>query len=131
MTDPPNRLLFDRVLSLTRADARIRAVILNGSRANPAAKPDRYQDWDLVVLVTEIAPFIRERSWLDALGARNDLRWMWKAIPAAYFDQIYALEARHSFTGPGPGLVDGIETLAGLLHPDRHPAPLAALALRP
>ncbi|MBX7214142.1 MAG: aminoglycoside 6-adenylyltransferase [Thermoflexales bacterium] len=70
MTDPPNRLLFDRVLSLARADARIRAVILNGSRANPAAKPDRYQDWDLVVLVTEIAPFIRERSWLDALGAR-------------------------------------------------------------
>lgn len=86
---------------------------------------------ELFLTLPPDADVLESLRQLDALGARNDLRWMWKAIPAAYFDQIYALEARHSFTGPGPGLVDGIETLAGLLHPDRHPAPLAALALRP
>lgn len=67
---------------------------------------------------------------LVALGARDDLRWMWRDIPAAYLSQIYALDAR-LFSGPGPRLVDGIGVLAGLLHPDAFPAPLAAYALRP
>jgi len=67
---------------------------------------------------------------LVALGARDDLRWMWRDIPAAYLSQIYALDAR-LFSGPGPRLVDGIAVLAGLLHPDAFPAPLAAHALRP
>lgn len=67
---------------------------------------------------------------LIALGARDDLRWMWRDIPAAYLSQIYALDGR-LFSGPGPRLVDGIEVLAGLLHPDVFPAPLAAYALRP
>ena len=67
---------------------------------------------------------------LVALGARDDLRWMWRDIPAAYLSQIYALDAR-LFGGPGPRLVDGIAVLAGLLHPDVFPAPLAAYALRP
>lgn len=70
-------------------------------------------------------------SALEALGARSDTRWFWKEIPAAYLDQIYALDALHDFGGPGPGLVDGIETLAGLLHPNLFPAPLATHALRP
>ncbi|HQV28586.1 MAG TPA: ABC transporter substrate-binding protein [Thermoflexales bacterium] len=67
---------------------------------------------------------------LMALGARDDLRWMWRDIPAAYLSQIYALDAR-LFSGPSPRLVDGIAVLAGLLHPDVFPAPLAAYALRP
>lgn len=67
---------------------------------------------------------------LVALGAQDDLRWMWRDIPAAYLSQIYALDAR-LFSGPGPRLVDGIAVLAGLLHPDVFPAPLAAYALRP
>jgi iron complex transport system substrate-binding protein len=67
---------------------------------------------------------------LVALGARDDLRWMWRDIPAAYLSQIYALDAR-LFNGPGPRLIDGIAVLAGLLHPDVFPAPLAAYALRP
>ncbi len=68
---------------------------------------------------------------LESLGARDELRWLWREIPATYLSQIYALEALRFFSGPGPGVFDGIEVLAGLLHPDTFPAPLAAHALRP
>jgi iron complex transport system substrate-binding protein len=37
--------------------------------------------------------------------------------------QIFAVDAASSFSRPGPRLVDGVELLAHLLHPDRVPAP--------
>jgi iron complex transport system substrate-binding protein len=38
-------------------------------------------------------------------------------------ESIYAVDAASSFSRPGPRLVDGVELLAHLLHPDRVPAP--------
>ncbi|MGZ4469367.1 MAG: cobalamin-binding protein [Nocardioidaceae bacterium] len=39
---------------------------------------------------------------------------------------VWAVDANASFARPGPRLVDGVEALAGILHPDRvSPAPLA------
>ncbi|MDQ3759155.1 MAG: cobalamin-binding protein [Actinomycetota bacterium] len=46
-------------------------------------------------------------GWLRALGA----------------DEIWAVDAASSFSRPGPRLVDGVELLAHLLHPDRVDAP--------
>jgi iron complex transport system substrate-binding protein len=37
--------------------------------------------------------------------------------------RIYAVDAAASFSRPGPRLVEGVELLAHLLHPDRAPAP--------
>jgi iron complex transport system substrate-binding protein len=44
-------------------------------------------------------------------------------------ERIYAVDAASSFSRPGPRLVDGVELLGNLLHPDRVPAP-AGLAFR-
>lgn len=60
----------DLILETARNDARIRAVILNGSRANPHAPTDIFQDYDIVYVVTEIAPFVNDRSWPDRFGER-------------------------------------------------------------
>jgi iron complex transport system substrate-binding protein len=38
-------------------------------------------------------------------------------------DRVVAVDAASSFSRPGPRLVDGVELLAHLLHPDRAPAP--------
>ena len=37
--------------------------------------------------------------------------------------QIWVVDAASSFSRPGPRLVDGVELLAHLLHPDRVEAP--------
>jgi iron complex transport system substrate-binding protein len=43
----------------------------------------------------------------------------WRDIPATYLNQIYALAANDYFSRPGPRVVDGLELIAGLLHPGR------------
>ena len=53
------------------------------------------------------------KSELDSLGAES----------------IYAVDAASSFSRPGPRLVDGVELLGHVLHPDRVPAP-AGLTFR-
>lgn len=60
--------LFDLILNTARDDARIRAVILNGSRANPNAPRDIFQDFDIVYLVTDLAPFRHNLEWIQRFG---------------------------------------------------------------
>ncbi|QQU05377.1 aminoglycoside 6-adenylyltransferase [Myroides odoratus] len=58
----------NQVLDLASNDTRIRAVLLNGSRANPNVIPDVYQDFDLVFVVEDLPSFLNDRSWFLALG---------------------------------------------------------------
>lgn len=62
--------IFDLVLRVARADDRVRAVTLNGSRANPAARPDDLRDYDIVYLVTEMDSFLSDPTWVDVFGDR-------------------------------------------------------------
>jgi iron complex transport system substrate-binding protein len=43
---------------------------------------------------------------------------------------VWAVDANASFARPGPRLVDGVEALAGILHPELAPAPSASMAQR-
>lgn len=43
----------------------------------------------------------------------------WRALPAVRSRKVFAVDAASYFSRPGPRLVDGVETLAALLHPDR------------
>ncbi|WP_270886182.1 cobalamin-binding protein [Pedococcus sp. 5OH_020] len=43
---------------------------------------------------------------------------------------VWAVDANASFARPGPRLVDGIEALAGILHPESAPAPRRDMARR-
>lgn len=58
------------ILDTAKRDARIRAVILNGSRANPNAPKDRFQDYDIVYIVRDIASFRSNPGWIDGFGKR-------------------------------------------------------------
>ena len=60
--------MLDLILSTARQDERIRAVIMNGSRLNPNAPRDPFQDFDIVYFVTEMAPFVRNREWIKRFG---------------------------------------------------------------
>ncbi len=66
--------MYELILDTARSDARIRAVILNGSRANPNAPRDIFQDYDIVYVVTDVASFKRDPDWIDRLGERMILQ---------------------------------------------------------
>jgi aminoglycoside 6-adenylyltransferase len=62
------REMFDLILDIAKSDDRIRAVVLNGSRANPNARPDPFRDFDIVYVVTDVAPFWRNLEWIGRFG---------------------------------------------------------------
>ncbi|MFB9330359.1 aminoglycoside 6-adenylyltransferase [Paenibacillus aurantiacus] len=62
--------MMDLIMTTAREDERIRAVILNGSRANPEAKRDMFQDYDIVYVVVSVEDIIQERAWFDRFGER-------------------------------------------------------------
>lgn len=47
----------------------------------------------------------------------------WERIEALGADRVFAVDAASSYSRPGPRLVDGVELLAHLLHPDRADPP--------
>jgi aminoglycoside 6-adenylyltransferase len=60
--------MLDLILDTARNDERIRAVVINGSRANPNAPHDRFQDFDIVYIVTDVAPFRHNLDWIKRFG---------------------------------------------------------------
>lgn len=62
--------MLDLIIGTARDDDRIRAVIMNGSRANPNAPRDRFQDFDIVYAVTDVVSFWHNLAWIDRFGER-------------------------------------------------------------
>jgi aminoglycoside 6-adenylyltransferase len=60
--------MYDLILKISAADERIRAVYMHGSRANPNAKKDKYSDYDIVFVVTEIDSFVEDKNWINVFG---------------------------------------------------------------
>ncbi len=57
----------------------------------------------------------RGRRELERLAGRPE----WEALPAVQAGEVWLADGPSYFNGAGPRLVDGIELLAGILHPDR------------
>lgn len=85
-----------------------------------AADPD--------VLVVMPCGFGVQRAFAEsrALAARPG----WESLRAVRTGRVYAADGSAYFSRPGPRLIDGIEILAGLLHPSRVPAPAVTAARR-
>lgn len=66
--------MLDLILDTARRDERVRAVIMNGSRVNPKAPKDFFQDYDIVYIVTEKESFTAEPCWIDVFGERMILQ---------------------------------------------------------
>lgn len=60
--------MFDLIFSVANKDDRIRAVYMNGSRANPKVAKDLYQDYDIVFVVTETQSFLEDKNWITVFG---------------------------------------------------------------
>ena len=63
---------------------------------------------------------VRTSIWKDPVDGRV-------AVRAGH---VWALDGNAYFSRPGPRVVDGIELLASLLHPDRVVAPAGTRAIR-
>jgi len=89
-------------------------------------QPSRRIAWDEVVAwqpeVIVLAPcgYRLEQTLRDAERLRDLPNWT--KLPAVQNGQVYAADGDF-FSCPGPRLVDGVELLAHLLHPDQFPAP--------
>ena len=66
--------MLGMILGFAENDARVRAVMLNGSRANPNVTPDIFGDFDIVYLVSELESFKRQPTWIDCFGERMILQ---------------------------------------------------------
>ncbi len=62
--------MYALILNTAKEDPRIRAVYMNGSRTNPNADRDIFQDYDIVYVVHDTQPFIDDKSWIDCFGQR-------------------------------------------------------------
>lgn len=60
--------MYDLILDFAKTDHRVRAVILNGSRANPNAPKDKYQDFDIIYVVNDFDSFKADHSFIDVFG---------------------------------------------------------------
>ena len=56
-----DREMLDLILNFTRNNDAVRAVVMNGSRVNPNAKGDPFQDYDVVY-------FVRSVQWTFYVG---------------------------------------------------------------
>lgn len=57
--------MMDLILSVALDDERIRAVLLAGSRANPAIPKDIYQDYDITYFTADVAQFYNNPAWVE------------------------------------------------------------------
>ncbi|MFT3894496.1 MAG: aminoglycoside 6-adenylyltransferase [Anaerolineales bacterium] len=51
--------MYDLILNYAKNDDNIRAMVLNGSRANPNAPKDVFQDYDIACLVNDMTPYFK------------------------------------------------------------------------
>ncbi len=62
------REMLDLIINTAKDDERIRAVIMTGSRTNPNARCDIFQDFDIIYLVTDVALFKNNFEWIKRFG---------------------------------------------------------------
>jgi len=91
-------------------------------------KPSAKLDWRALI---DFAPEIlfvmpcgfdleRTKSELRLLTTRDG----WADVPAVSTGRVFAVDARSYFSRPGPRLVEGLEVMARLLHPELFSEPL-------
>ena len=61
--------MLDLILQIAKK-IQVDAVALSGSRTNPKAPKDEFQDYDVVYLVENFEELISDLSWLDQFGKR-------------------------------------------------------------
>lgn len=63
------------IIQWAAAREPIRAVLLTSTRAVPGAEVDRLSDYDVILIVREIHPFVSDHSWLEDFGEVLVVYW--------------------------------------------------------
>ena len=61
--------MFDVILQTAKA-LQVDAVAMSGSRTNPNAPKDEFQDYDVVYVVEDLDALVADLAWLDRFGKR-------------------------------------------------------------
>ena len=61
--------MLDLILQ-TAKTLQVKAVVMSGSRTNPKAPKDEFQDYDVVYIVDDLDNLTNDLSWLDQFGKR-------------------------------------------------------------
>ena len=77
----------------------IRAVLLTSTRAIPDAPIDALSDYDVILIVHDIQPFVAERAWLNAFGELLVVYW-----EPVHPDPIFGIEHCSNVTQYADGL---------------------------
>jgi iron complex transport system substrate-binding protein len=94
-----------------------------------AGEPSRRITWEEVAAAQPEVVIVMPCGY-DAARALVEAEDFGDALRAVGADQVVAVNASAYFSRPGPRLIDGLELLAHILHPDRVPqAPAEALAV--
>ena len=64
----PDPDILDRIVRWAEGDERVRAVALTSTRAAAGAQTDRFSDYDVVLYVSDVAPFAADTGWLGSFG---------------------------------------------------------------
>ena len=60
--------VLTQLIDFANVDDKVRAVILNGSRANPNVEKDIFCDYDVVFSVTDPDYYLRNQAWIQRFG---------------------------------------------------------------
>ena len=85
--------MMELILKKAREDERIRAVTMEGSRANPNAVHDEYSDFDICYFVKDVREFTNDKTWIDYFGERLILQ-----CPCDGHDEPYDYNGRERIT---------------------------------
>lgn len=75
------------IVDIAEKDSKIRAAYLEGSRVNPHVKKDRFQDYDVVYIVTDTKPYREEKEWINQFGER-----LYMQYPEEYVYEVSDIE---------------------------------------
>ena len=62
--------MMDLIMNFVIGDENVRAAVMNGSRTNPNAKKDFFQDYDIACFVNCVDPYVKDREFLKQFGER-------------------------------------------------------------
>ena len=82
---------------------------------------DQVIEWQPEVVIISCCGFTAERA-LEETHVLRDVSG-WSDLPAVREGRVYVTDGASYFSRPGPRLVDSLELLAHLIHPDVHPLP--------
>src|SRR5215831_20835088 len=65
---PSETEMLRHLITWAKQQESVRAMLLTSSRTAPDAPLDRFSDYDIVLVVTDIRPFFEDRAWLNDFG---------------------------------------------------------------